>query len=126
MTKSGKMSDGTRYVVYRPLLPAGFAAAAVGKTIDSDSSSTSPGNALGGLLVRGIILLTLGLVLLPFSLLFRVLLRRWTVQASYGSTTMRWRAKSRAAAGAGVEAIAGALTRGEALNQRFAGLTLLQ
>ncbi len=125
MTKSGKTPDQVRFVVVRPLLPAGFASTAVDKTIDSDSSSSSSGNPFVAILLRGAIMLVLGLVLLPFSLFFRVLLHRWTIQASLGETTMRWRAKSRAAAGAGVEAIAGALTRGEPLDQQFPGLTPL-
>lgn len=104
------------------MLPAGFASALAGKAVESDGGS---GNPLARLLFRVVLMLTIGLALLPISILFRVLLRRWTVDATVGDETKRWRAKSRSAAGAGVEAVAGALKRGEPLNQQFAGLTPL-
>lgn len=122
MTHSGRTSDKTSFVVRRPLLPAGFASALAGKPLESGEGS---GNPLARLLVRALLMLTIGLALLPISLFFRVLLRRWTVDAVVGDETKRWRAKSRAAAGAGVEAVAGALTRGEPLDQAFTGLTPL-
>ena len=123
MTRSGKTPDGTSYVVHRPLLPAGFASGAVKKTVEPQSSSSST-NPLANLIARAVIMLTVGLLLLPISLVFRMALRRWTVEAIVGDRTTRWRAGSRGAAGAGVEAVAGALGGGEALSREFAGLTL--
>src|SRR5947209_5483402 len=123
MSRSGKTPDGKGFVVHRPLLPAGFASGAVKKTVEPRSSSSSSANPLANLIARAVIMLTVGLLLLPISLLFRVALRRGTVEAIVGDRTTGWRAPSRAAAGAGVEAVADALTRGAPLNQQFAGLT---
>ena len=124
MTRSGKTPDESTYVVRRPLLPAKFAENAFAKSTEARSvSSSSTASPLAQMAFRAVIFLVLGIVLLPISLLVRVLFRRWTVDASVGSTRRYWRARSRAEAGAGVEAIAAALGRGESLDQQFAGLT---
>jgi hypothetical protein len=120
VTRDGRTPDHKSFVVRRPLLPAGLGSALADNAMESDSGS---GNPLVRLLFRVLVMLTIGLALLPISIFFRVLLRRWTVDAAVGGETKRWRAKSRAAAGKGVEAVAGALTRGEALDQPFTGLT---
>ena len=126
MTRSGKTPDKTVYTVRRPLLPLAFAKNAVDKSTEYPStSSTSTASPLAQMLFRGALFLTLGLVLLPISLIVRMLFGRWTVEASVGTTSRRWRARTRAAAGAGVEAIAAALGRGESLDQQFPGLTPL-
>lgn len=122
MTRDGRTPDHKAFVVRRPLLPAGFASALAGNALESGEGS---GNPLARLLVRALIMLTIGLALLPISIFFRILLRRWTVDASVGDETKRWRARSRRAAGAGVEAVAAALKRGDSLDQEFAGLTPL-
>lgn len=112
MTRDGRTPDQQAFVVRRPLLPAGLGSALAGSAMESDGGS---GNPLVRLLFRALVMLTIGLALLPISIFFRVLLRRWTVDAAIGDEKKRWRAKSRRSAGAGVEAVAGALKRGEPL-----------
>ena len=123
MTKDGKTPDGKLYVVRRPLLPAAFFANAAKKTTEYESSSSSTASPLAQMLFKAVFFLLLGIVLVPISLLFRVLFRRWTVDAVVASEEHRWRAHSRAKAGEGVKAVADALSRGESLDQQFPDLT---
>ena len=124
MTKSGKTPDEKSYVVRRPLLPAAFLSNAAKKSTEYPStSSSSTASPLAQMLFKAVIFLVLGIVLLPLSLLFRVAFRRWTIEATVGSEERRFRARTRAAAGTGVQAIAEALSRGESLDQQFPGLT---
>jgi hypothetical protein len=127
VSESGKTSDGKSWQARSLLLPAPFAASQLGpaalKSGSDDSDSKSVGASLFALLFRAVLLLVLALALLPFSLLFRALTRRWTVEAFMGDQRTLWRARSRREAKAGVGAIAAALGRGESLQQPFAGLT---
>ena len=125
MGETVKAPDGKTWVVRRLLLPAPVSAANLvgAASKSSDSSSSSP---LVALLVRVIILAVIGLALLPFAVLFRLVFRRWTVEAEQGDTTLRWKAKSWGAAGAGVKALSTALEQGKSLEEPIAGLTRLQ
>jgi len=124
MTKSGKTPDDKRYAVRRPLLPAAFWSNAAAKSTEYPStSSSSTASPLAQVLFKAVLFFVLGIVLVPLSLLLRVGLRRWTVEATVGGESRRWRAHTRGAAGDGVEAVAEALSRGESLEQAFPGLT---
>ncbi len=124
MTRSGKTPDEKRYIVRRSLLPAAFWSNAAAKSTECPSgSSTATASPFAQMLFKAVLFLVLGIVLLPLSLLFRVALRRWTVEATVGAESRRWRAHTRASAGEGVKAIADALSRGEPLEQAFTGLT---
>jgi hypothetical protein len=122
VTREAKTPDGQAWRVRRLLLPAKLS---LGNILFSTTENTggSSGSFLGRLVFGLVFGLLLGLLLLPITLIFRLALRRWTVEARSGDTTRRWRATSRGRAGAGVEAIAGAIGRGESLDQQFAGLT---
>jgi hypothetical protein len=96
----------------------------MGSAVES-SGSQQTGSPLLGLLIRGVLVALVGVVLLPFAVLARIVFRRWTVEATESATTMRWKAKTWAGAGAGVEAVAGALDKGESLQGPFPGLTPL-
>jgi hypothetical protein len=123
MTKSGKTPDERKFMVRRPLLPAPFWSNAAKKSTEYPStSSSSTASPLAQMLFKAVLFLVLGIALVPLSLLFRVALRRWTVEAVVGSEERRWRARTRASAGEGVKAIADALSRGESLEQQFPGL----
>jgi hypothetical protein len=125
MGQTVQARDGTNWVVRRLLLPAPLSASnLMGAAVES-SGSQQHGSSLVGLLVRGVFVGVIGVVVLPFAVAFRLLFRRWTVEASAGETTVRWRAKSWGDAGAGVKAVAGAIERGESLQTPFAGLTPL-
>lgn len=125
MGKTVKAEGGKTWVVRRFLLPAPVSAAHLLGAAVSSSSSQQSGSPFVGLLVRGVLVAIVGLVLLPFALLMRLLLRRWTLEAAEGGPTVRWKAKSWGAAGAGVEAVAAALERGDSLEGPFPGLTRL-
>ena len=123
MTKSGKTPDDRSYVVRRPLLPAAFWSNAAKKSTEYPStSSSSTASPLAQMLFKAVLFLVLGIVLVPLSLLFRLAFRRWTVEATVGGDSRRWRARTRSAAGDGVKTVADALSRGESLDQQFPGL----
>jgi hypothetical protein len=125
MGQTVKAPDGKTWVVRRLLLPAPVSAAnLMGSAVES-SGSQQTGSPLLGLLIRGILVAVIGVVLLPFAVLARMIFRRWTVEAAESDTTMRWKAKTWGGAGAGVEAVAGALDRGESLQGPLPGLTPL-
>jgi hypothetical protein len=119
MTKEVKAPGGTKWLVRRPLLPASVS---LGKILGAADESTGGSSFFGRLLFVLVFGIVLALVLLPITLFFRVLFRRWTVEAEGGGTTRRWRATSRARAGTGVAAVAGAIERGESLDQPFPDL----
>jgi hypothetical protein len=99
------------------------AASLLGAAVESGGSQQN--SPFVALLVRGVLVAVIGVVLLPFAILSRIVFRRWTVEATAGETTMRWRAKTWRGAGAGVKAVAGALDRGESLQTPLSGLTPL-
>jgi hypothetical protein len=124
MGKTVKAEDGTTWVVRRLVLPAPVSAAnLLGTAVKSEGSSS--GSPLVALLVRGILVALIGVVVLPFAVLVRMMFRRWTVEAEAGETTTRWKAKSWGAAGAGVNAVAEAIEQGKSLQDPFPGLTRL-
>ena len=124
MSETVKSPDGVTWIVRRFLLPAPVSAShLMGAAVSSSGSSTS--NPLVSLLFRFVLMLVLGLAILPFALVTRILFRRWTVEAAAPATTKRWKAKSWGAAGAGVKAVAEALGRNESLDRPFPGLTPL-
>jgi hypothetical protein len=120
VTREVKAPDGTKWLVRRPMLPPPLS---LGSILGSTTKSTGGSSFLGRLLfalVFGIVLALL--LLLPITLFFRILLRRWVIEAESGGETHRWRAKSRGRAGSGVVTIAGVIARGESLDQPFEGL----
>ena len=124
MSETVKSPDGVTWIVRRFLLPAPLSAShLMGAAVSSSGSSS--GNPLVALLFRFVLMLVVGLAILPFALLIRIVFRRWTVEAAAPGTTKRWKAKSWGAAGAGVKAISEALERGDSLQGPFPGLTLL-
>ena len=124
MGQTVKAQDGTTWVVRRLVLPARLSASSLtGAAVESGGSQQS--SPLVALLVRGVFVAVIGVVLLPFAIASRMIFRRWTVEATAGETTVRWRAKTWRGAGAGVKAVAGAVDRGESLQTPFAGLTPL-
>lgn len=125
MGQTVKAQDGTTWVVRRLLLPARLSAASLTGAAVESSGGSQQNSPLAALLVRGVFVAVIGVVLLPFAVVSRMVFRRWTVEASAGETTMRWRAKTWRGAGAGVKAVAGAIDRGEPLQTPLAGLTPL-
>jgi hypothetical protein len=124
MGQTVRAQDGTTWVVRRLVLPAALSASRLtGAAVESGRSQQS--SPLIGLLVRGVFVAVIGVVVVPFALVSRIVARRWTVEATAKETTLRWRAKRWRDAGTGVKAVAGALDRGESLQTPFLGLTPL-
>jgi hypothetical protein len=124
MGQTVRAQDGTTWVVRRLVLPAPLSASRLaGAAVESSDSQR--GSPFVGLLVRGVFVAVIGVVVLPFAIVSRMVARRWTVEATAKETTFRWKAKTWGGAGAGVKAVAGALDRGESLQTPFSGLTPL-